>query len=60
MFTALGVLLCLYTLYGLIAGEIYVKSGAWGKQVSRADSPQAYWTAIVIYTALAIALMTVF
>lgn len=60
MFTALGVLLCLYTLYGLIAGEIYVKSGVWGKQLSRADSPQAYWAAIVIYTALAIALMTVF
>lgn len=60
MFKALGLLVALYTLYSVVKGEVYAKSGAWGKTVSRAESPEYFWVVIAIYAALALALVTIF
>lgn len=60
MFKALGLLVALYTLYAALKGEVYAKSGAWGKTVSRAESPEYFWVVIAIYAALALALVTIF
>jgi len=60
MFTILGILVALYTAYAVIKGEVYAKSGPWGRTVSRLDSPAYFWVVIVIYAGLSIALITVF
>lgn len=59
-FTILGVLVGGYALYAALKGEVYAKSGVWGKVVSREESPQYFWTIIAIYACLAVALVTVF
>ena len=56
----LGVLVALYTTYAAIKGEVYAKSGPWGRTVSRVDSPEYFWVVIVIYAGLSVALITVF
>lgn len=60
MFKALGLLVALYTLYAVVKGEVYAKSGGWGKTVSRAEAPEYFWVVIAIYAALALALATIF
>lgn len=60
MFKLLGLLVGLYTLYAIVTGEVYARSGVWGKRVLRAQSPEYFWVMIVIYGILAIALVTVF
>jgi hypothetical protein len=60
MFKALGVLVGLYTLYAVIKGEVYAKSGIWGKTISRMDSPAYFWVIVAIYAGLALALATIF
>jgi hypothetical protein len=35
----------LYALYAAWKGEVYAKSGVWGKVVSRGDSPSYFWIA---------------
>jgi hypothetical protein len=60
MFKLLGALVGLYTLYAAINGEVYAKSGAWGRTVSRVDSPEYFWVVIAIYAGLSVALITVF
>jgi hypothetical protein len=60
MFKILGVLVGLYTLYAAINGKVYARSGAWGRTVSRVDSPEYFWVVIAIYAGLSIALITVF
>jgi hypothetical protein len=60
MFRVVGLLLSLYTLYAAVTGEVYAKSGAWGRTVSRAESPEYFWVVIAIYAALALALATIF
>jgi hypothetical protein len=60
MFKLLGALVGLYTLYAAINGEVYAKSGAWGRTVSRVDSPEYFWVVIAIYAGLSVALLTVF
>ena len=60
MFKILGIVVALYTAYAAISGEVYAKSGPWGRTVSRVDSPQYFWTVIVIYAGLSVALLTVF
>lgn len=60
MFKLLGILVGLYTLYATFKGEVYAKSGVWGKTVSREDSPEYFWVVIAIYAGLALALATVF
>jgi len=60
MFTLLGVLVAIYTLYAASKGEVFAKSGPWGRWISRAESPRYFWVVISIYGALSLALLTVF
>lgn len=60
MFKVLGLMVGLYTLYAAVTGEVYAKPGAWGRTVSRAESPEYFWVVIAIYAGLALALATVF
>jgi hypothetical protein len=60
MFKALGVLLAAYVTFAVFRGEVYAKSGVWGRTIKRVDSASYFWTVIGIYCALALALLTVF
>jgi hypothetical protein len=60
MFKLLGVLVAAYTVISAMRGEVFAKSGVWGRTVTRADSPRDFWTIIAIYAALSVALFTVF
>ena len=60
LFKLLGILVGIYTVYAVSRGEVFAKSGVWGRAVSREDSPEYFWTVIVIYGALAVALVTIF
>jgi len=60
MFKMLGILVGLYTLYAAMNGKVYAKSGAWGRTVSRVDSPEYFWVVIAIYAGLSVALITIF
>ena len=60
MFKVLGIILAIYTVYAAIAGEVYAKSGASGRKVSRQETPTYFWVVVAIYSALSIALVTVF
>jgi hypothetical protein len=60
MFKALGVLLAGYTLYAALRGEVYAKAGPGGRLVTRRASSAYFWTVIGIYSALSLALLTVF
>lgn len=60
MFKLLGIAVLCYTAYAALRGEVYAKSGAWGRMVSRAESPKYFWIVVAVYAALGIALLTVF
>lgn len=60
MFKALGIAVALYALYAAATGEVYAKAGAWGRTVSRADSPEYFWVVIAVYLLLALALLFIF
>jgi hypothetical protein len=60
MFKALGALLLVYVAYAIFRGEVYARAGVGGTTVVRSERPQYFWTVIVIYIGLAIAMITVF
>lgn len=60
IFDALGATLGLYCAYCLLAGRVYAKRGPGGESIARDVSPVRYWTIVVIYVALAVALVAVF
>jgi hypothetical protein len=60
MFKLLGVLVLVYTVYAATKGEVFAKSGPWGRLVSRGASPRYFWAVIVIYALLGTALLTIF
>lgn len=60
LFTGLGILLGVYTLHAAMSGEVFAKSGPWGRTIRQANSPRYFWVVIVIYAGLSIALVTVF
>ena len=60
MFKVLGIILAIYTVYAAIAGEVYAKSGASGRTVSKEESPRYFWAVIAIYGLLSAALITIF
>jgi hypothetical protein len=60
LFKLLGVLLAMYTLYSALRGEVYAKQRAWGLTFRRTEEPRWFWTVIVIYAGLSVALLTVF
>jgi hypothetical protein len=60
MFKLLGALVGVYTLVAAMKGMVHAKSGAWGRTISRRESPEHFWIVIAIYGALSVALLTVF
>jgi hypothetical protein len=60
MFKILGVLVAVYVAHGFVTGEIYGRSRAWGRTFRRDEEPWKYWSAIISYSLLAIALFFVF
>jgi hypothetical protein len=60
MFKLLGLLLLVYVAYAVLRGEVYARAGLGGATIERAARPGYYWTVIVVYIGLAIALLTVF
>lgn len=60
LFRLLGVLVIAYALYAAWRGEVFARSGAWGKTVLREQSPRYFWVVIAIYGLLGLALLTVF
>jgi len=60
LFKWLGILAALYTIYSVSRGEVFAKSGVWGRTVMRAESPHYFWTVIVIYSGLSLALVFLF
>jgi hypothetical protein len=60
MFKLFGGLVGLYTLAATLQGEVYAKSGVWGRTISKAREPRYFWAVIAIYAALSIALLTIF
>jgi hypothetical protein len=60
LFKCLGVLVGAYAAYSAMSGSVHVKSGAWGRTVERSESPEYFWTAIVIYGLVSLALITIF
>jgi hypothetical protein len=59
-FKGIGLLIFFYAVYCLFIGEVYAKDGASGRTVFRADEPRNYWTIIVIYFGLSIAVFFFF
>lgn len=59
MFKILGTLVALYTAYAAVTGQVYAKSGPWGRTVSRMDTPAYFWVVIAIYAGLSVALITI-
>jgi hypothetical protein len=60
MFKLLGVLVAAYTIRAVVRGEVYAKSGVWGRIVCRSASPEYFWIVITIYAALSLALFALF
>lgn len=50
--TALATMLIVYVIYAIAKGEVYARGS-----VGRDDSPQAFWTAILFYMAIGVALL---
>lgn len=60
MFKLLGALLAIYTVAAFFKGEVYAKSGVWGRTIRRSDEPRYFLAVIGIYAALSIALVVIF
>jgi hypothetical protein len=52
-----GAAVGLYVVYALAAGEIYARRGLWGAIWKRAEQPLRYWSGVVAYAILAVALI---
>jgi len=60
IFKALGFLLLVYTVIAIARGQVYAKSGVWGRVFDRAESPREFWSVIVVYLLLSASLVFVF
>jgi len=60
VFKLLGALLILYLAHALSTGQVYARRGVWGAFSRRDDEPVRYWSTIVIYAVLAVALLFYF
>lgn len=60
MFPGLGIVVLLYVLYAVSQGEVYAKHRWSGRKVVRTESPGYFWVVISVYSALGIALLTIF
>jgi hypothetical protein len=57
VFKVLGGLLALYVLLSLTTGTVYARSGLRGRTYRRDEDAPDYWTAIVGYAVLTLALL---
>jgi hypothetical protein len=60
LFKLLGVLLAAYIALSLHRGEVYAKSGIWGRTYRRDDDAKNFWITIIVYILLSLALAFVF
>lgn len=60
LFRLLGILLALYVALSLERGVVYAKSGPWGRSYRRDEHSYHYWSAIVCYVLLSLALIFLF
>jgi hypothetical protein len=60
MFRILGILVLGYVGYGLLTGQIYGRYHAVGRTFQRDADPWLYWSTLVVYFILAIALFFFF
>jgi hypothetical protein len=60
LFILLGLLLAAYVVKSLFTGTVYAKSGAWGARFRRSENALRYWSAIVCYGLLSLALLFLF
>ncbi|MBL0029929.1 MAG: hypothetical protein IPO95_12985 [Rhodanobacteraceae bacterium] len=60
MFPILGCGVLAYTAFALLQGRVHAKSGWQMREIHRMSRPRYFWTVIVCYAALGIALITVF
>lgn len=59
-FRVLGVGLACYIVVALLRGQVYARSGPWGREFARATDAWGYWSAVLCYSLLSAALMFVF
>ncbi len=60
IFKVPGVLLALYVGHALVRGAVYARTGIWGRSFRRDGEPWSYWSAIMAYSLLSLALMFIF
>jgi len=60
MFKILGVLLLCYVAISFATGKVYARDRMWGRTYRRDENPWNYWSTLVIYFLLAIALFFLF
>lgn len=60
LFKVMGVLLACYVASALLHGTMYARSGLWGRTFRRDEHACRYWSAIVAYALLSLALIFVF
>ena len=60
LFKLLGVLVACYVVQALASGAVYARSGVWGRTFRRAEDALGYWSALVAYSLLSLALVFVF
>jgi hypothetical protein len=57
VFKLIGVALAIYTVYAFLKGEVYARSFAMGRRVSRQEDERYFLTVIAIYGVLSAVLM---
>jgi hypothetical protein len=60
LFKILGALLICYIVQALVKGEVYARSGVWGRTFRRDEDTWSYWSAVAAYSMLSIGLIFVF
>lgn len=60
LFKLLGGLVLAYAALSAMQGSVYARHRAWGRRIERDAEPGWFWSVIVIYAGLGIALLTVF
>ncbi len=60
LFDVLGILLAIYVCYAGLTGRVLAKAGPGAQSIARTDRPVYFWTVMVIYLGLAVALILLF
>ncbi|HEX5459786.1 MAG TPA: hypothetical protein VFX20_07425 [Steroidobacteraceae bacterium] len=60
LFRILGVAVAFYVVLALLSGHVYARSGPWGRDFERSSDAWRYWSAVVCYALLSVALIFIF